>query len=304
MLEEITTKLKNVTLSGANLGNRQNVSFQSIAKSGEFDLTPEQRKILSNWERIYLRLFERLKNNEFPINPIPIEDGRVSIDVGHPFHRASASISTLKGISVAGLVASEWYGILESEDEAYFCTFLNKVQEEVPDIDNSELSIDEQRKYLRRQSAAKKNRNTAFCHSPCIKNIALFFDGNNPVMKFLMRLDFFEYLKIRKEHPEKIEQIYDKRVIDLFEKVCDAQNMSFSAKFHDENDYDRKTWLAIPMGVPPMLVNGICINTVANPELIERIDEIAEMFPNAVIFNENKEVLRYPLVNEEQPKSL
>ena len=303
MLDEIKSKLKNVTLTGANLGSCQNVSFQSIAESDKFGLTIEQKRILSIWEKIYLRLFEKLQNNEYPVNPILIKDGKVSISVGHPFHRASASISTLYGISVAGLVASEWYGILESEDEAYFCTFLNTLQEELPDV-NNDLSIEQQFDYSRRQTAAKKNRSNAFRSNPYIKSVTLFFDGNNEIMKFLMSLDFFEYLKIKKEHPEELEKIYDKRVIDLFEKVCGAQNMEFSAKFHDEKDYERKTWLAIPMGVPPMLVNGICINTIATPELIERIDEIAEMFPNAVIFNENKEVLHYPLVNEENPKSL
>ena len=123
-------------------------------------------------------------------------------------------------------------------------------------------------------------------------------------MKELINIDFFQYLKVRKEYPEKLEQIYDKNVIELFEEVCDAQNMDFSATFHDENDYERKSWLAIPMGIPPMLINGICINSVESPDLLEKINEIAEMFPNAVIFNENKEVLHYPLVNEEKPKSL
>ena len=47
-----------------------------------------------------------------------------------------------------------------------------------------------------------------------------------------------------------------------------------------------------------MFVNGICINSVNSPELIAIVDKISEMFPNATIFNENKEVLHYPLLSD------
>lgn len=303
MLKEIEEKLRNVTLEGGNLVPVKNLSFKLITKSGNFELTPEQSRIISTWEEMYFKLFERMKNKEFPVEPIKIEDGKVEIAVGHPFHRANASINTLHGISVAGLVASEWYGILECEGEAYFCTFLDTLQEELPYKEFGRFPNKEEREYLRKYLCAKKNHNAAFSKD-CMRKVTLFFDGNNQVMKELINIDFFQYLKVRKEHPEKLEQIYDKNVIELFEEVCDAQNMDFSATFHDENDYERKSWLAIPMGIPPMLINGICINSVESPDLLEKINEIAEMFPNAVIFNENKEVLHYPLVNEEKPKSL
>ena len=57
--------------------------------------------------------------------------------------------------------------------------------------------------------------------------------------------------------------------------------------------------MSVPVAIFVLLfINGICINTIASPELIERVDEISKMFPNAVIFNENKEILHYPLINK------
>ena len=97
-------------------------------------------------------------------------------------------------------------------------------------------------------------------------------------------------------HPEKLKEIYPEQLITLYEVVCGAEYMEFSSEFHNETDYVRKTWLAIPFGIPPQLINGICINSQEEPEFIEHLDEISEMFPNATIFNEKREVIRYSLV--------
>ena len=59
--------------------------------------------------------------------------------------------------------------------------------------------------------------------------------------------------------------------------------------------YDFKTnyWSAIPGGIPSKLVNGICVknNNYSESEL----DIISNLFPQAVIFDSCKKVLRYPL---------
>ena len=186
MLNEISSKLNNITISGANLGSVNNVSFQLISK--HFNFPPEEKKIIQFWEKIYLRWYERLENNEFPTSLISTEEGKVVINPGHPFHRAIASMSTLQGISIAGLVASEWYGILESEREALFCTFLNLLQEELPREPAGDLDSEQQSIYFRKRNAAVQNRNNAFRKHSSEKSVTLFFDGNNPLMKFLMKL--------------------------------------------------------------------------------------------------------------------
>lgn len=96
---------------------------------------------------------------------------------------------------------------------------------------------------------------------------------------------------------------YDKYLIELFERACVPSKMT-SSHFHDENHYRTMTWKAIPLGIPPMLINGICINDEVSKDLIENLDVIQNLFPKAVIFNQNKDVLRYSLVDEKSSMSM
>lgn len=294
MFEHIKEELKNISIEGGNLRKQDDVSFDLISNHFS-NLSDESKKILEHWQNFYFQIFEKLQNNEFPTNPLKVENGVVIVDNGQLFHRSLASIETFKGISKVGIVATEWFGILESENEAYCCAFLDQLQEELPYKEFGRLLNKEEERYLNQYREALHNRNAAFSSYPSFATF--FLDNSNQIMQMLMKFDFFEYLKNKKEHPEKIKEIYPTELINLYEKVCDAENMEFSSKFHDANNYKRKTWLAIPLGIPPFLINGICINSKS--EIINHLDEISEMFPNAIIFNENKDVLKYPLSKEE-----
>ena len=54
---------------------------------------------------------------------------------------------------------------------------------------------------------------------------------------------------------------------------------------HDNPNYHTYTWQAIPGGIPPQLIVGIQIGS-QNKQLLEQIDEIQKLFPNAAIFDE------------------
>lgn len=289
---EIKEKLQNVKLNGANLGSIDNRSFLLISE--HFDsLDEESKKCLNYWENFYFTLFDLLLLPEYKVNFLSTIDDEVNISVGQPFHRMQANLQSLRNISISGLVASEWFGILESEDEAYLCTFLDTLQQYIPEKTFGRTITEEERKYYRKYQASVRNFNNAFC---IIGNsISLFFDMNNPIMKMLMSFDFFEYLKIRKKDQDKIKEIYPPCLIDLYENICTAEALKFSSRFHDDEEYTTKSWLAIPLGIPPMLINGICINSKLMPQFESHIEEICAMFPNATIFNENKEVVSYPL---------
>ena len=296
MFEHIKEELKNISIVGGNLSKKDDVSFDLI--SNHFpDLTEKQKKILEQWQNFYFQIFEKSQNNEFPINPLKVENGVVMVDNGQLFHRFPASIEALKSISKVGVVATEWFGIPEEEGEAYYCTFLNQLQE-LP----YKKFEQEEAEYLKQCFAANQNRNIAFPKGRW--HATLFFDNSNQIMQMLMKFDFFEYLKIKKEHPEKIKEIYPIELIALYEKVCCANFLVKGASplFHDETDYMRKTWLAIPLGIPPFLINGICINSKS--EIINHLDEISEMFPNAIIFNERRVVIKYPALKEENAETI
>ena len=75
----------------------------------------------------------------------------------------------------------------------------------------------------------------------------------------------------------------------------------YLVKFPKETEWlEFKTnyWSAIPGGIPPFLINGICIKR--NKYSDEELDELSKLYPNAVIFNSRKEVVRYPYKLEEE----
>ena len=192
MFEDIKKKLSNVSLYGNNLGLSNTTSFDLISRRFEFE-SEDGKKIVEYWERMYFEIYIKLLNNEIPVHQLDIEDGIVNINSGHSFHRLPLRMVSLHNISVGGLLASEWFNILESESEAYLCTFLDTVQDELPQIDFGPYPTEEERVYLRKFHASLKNRRAAFS----IKKggISLFFDINNPIMQMLIKFDFFEYLK-------------------------------------------------------------------------------------------------------------
>ena len=59
-------------------------------------------------------------------------------------------------------------------------------------------------------------------------------------------------------------------------------------------------WSAIPGGIPSFLVNGICVKNNNYSE--NELDEISTLFPNAVIFDASKKVLRNKDINMETSK--
>ena len=289
MFEQLKEKLKNIKVNGNNLTCDEEVSFDLI--SNYFDLEDWQIEILDYWQKYYLSIYVQSESDE--IKPLDIEDGKVVIKEGQPFHTMPARLASLKNISVGGLLASEWFGILESENEASLCTFLDTIHPEIPEKQFGLYPNKEEMDYISKWNRSIQNRKAALASES--SRITLYFDMENPIMKTLMSYDFFEYLKVRKNNPEKLDELYPYKLRELYEGLCDAENMNFSSKFHNDNNYQRKSWLAIPMGIPPFLINGICINSKANSELLDNLDEISELFPHATIFNENREVLRYPL---------
>ena len=108
---EIKEKLQNVKLNGANLGSVDNRSFLLISEHFDF-LDEESKKCLNYWENFYFTLFDLLLLPEYKVNFLSTIDDEVNISVGQPFHRMPANLQSLRNISISGLVASEWFGIL------------------------------------------------------------------------------------------------------------------------------------------------------------------------------------------------
>lgn len=102
------------------------------------------------------------------------DNGIVDIPKNALNHRCSNSMDSIREISRYGLLASEWFGELESEREWCFCTFISRMKGnnypyhgDLAEDDKSRLNIGE--------------------------NIILFFDEENPIMEYLLHLDYFEF---------------------------------------------------------------------------------------------------------------
>ena len=258
-------------IRGANIETKS-VEYKKIS---DYDWTDNTKllKIIKKLELIYLSIEEQLKYQI--INPMDIEDGTVVITPNALNHRCSNSIESLQEISNYGILASEWFGELESEREGCFCTFVSRMKGsdypylgDLAEDDKSRLNIGE--------------------------NVILFFDEKNPLMQYLLHLDYFEFEHQKKENPN-YASLYNSNELEILEELIEP--LSPAGK-DMRKSYVFKTnyWSAIPGGIPSKLVNGICVknNNYSESEL----DVISSLFPEAVIFDSNKQVLRYPFINQ------
>lgn len=260
-------------INGLNLGDILDAKFEKLSECS-FDGVFEQETEMKEQIKLLEQFTENVYKNaeETQTNPLPENDDKVIIENGTPYHKkGSIDLDTLRKISVGGLLASEWFGQLESEAEGRFCAFINSSIDETSNVPS-----------FRKQNIGKR-----FALGP--KQCVIYFDKTNPIMQMLMKFDFFEYRHLKSTSPEKIEQLYPKEIIDIYENLI-APMSPAGKKFHDNPALPFYDWLAIPGGIPPELINGICINS-KDEELMSKIDEISKMFPYATIFNESQKVL-------------
>lgn len=265
-------------IKGANLEETEAI-FDNLS-----NIKWSDDETIQNLIKYLEQLYYSLCNNkdvitveQFPMN----DDGKVIIKPGMLNHRCANDFEILRHISKHGVLASEWFGILESEREGRFCTFISRMKGkdypykgDLAEDDYSRLNIG--------------------------NNIILFFDENNLLMQYLLHLDYFEYEKIKQNEPDKLQILYSEKERELFDKLIEP--MSPSGK-DMRNDYQNKTnyWSAIPGGIPSFLINGICVKN--NQFTIEQINELSYLFPNATIFKNDLDIICLPcnaLQNDER----
>ena len=249
-------------IGGANLEVKE-VEFNNLTSYAE--LGSDFYKIMEYLQKLYFSSCDKV--SEMKINPLPVDGDKVIIKPMMVNHRCRDDIEMLEGISKYGIVASEWFGVLESEGEGRFCTFVDRIK---PD----DFSLAENVNFRRLNDSSE--------------NVILFFDQENEVMKNLLRLDFFEYQRIKRDEPEKLNEIFTEDELVLLDCINYFSKASFD--FHDSNTREYYYWSAIPGGIPALLVNGICVKS--NDHSLEYIERLSELFPNATIFDGMLNIVR------------
>ena len=228
-------------------------------------------------EDLYFSAYERSK--DIVVSPMEIENEKVLIEPGMVFHRASLGgidIDGLRGIAELGIIASEWFGQHEIEREGICCAFFNTIRDE------SSGDPYDKGQNLKNLSLLSKGVN-------------LFVDRENPVMRDLLRLDYFQYLRDESDGtPLEIKKIFNRFIIPNSpgmnkEKLLGTKPLT--------NEF--KSWKAILGGVPPQLINGIEVNVLnhdgsKDEDVLSKIDDLKRMFPQSTIFDTNRNVLRKP----------
>ena len=261
-------------IEGTNLG-RKNVEYRKLS---EYNWTDDRNliEIIKKLEALYLSIEDKSKLEI--INSMNVDsDGNVIIPQHALNHRCSNSLECLKNISQHGLLSSEWFGELESELEGRFCTFVSRMKGsdyphhgDLAEDDKSRLNIG--------------------------RNVILFFDEENILIKYLLHLDYFEFEHQKQSNPNYF-QLYTLEELEILEKLIEpispaGKNMRKSYNF--KTNY----WSAIPGGIPSCLINGICVKNNNYSE--DELDEINAMFPNAIIFDSKKKILRYQLISQQK----
>lgn len=258
-----------MVIKGANLGFVEG-EFKGLSKH-ELVNNSQLKSKVRMLERLYYNLYERARNSE--VKPMSIdENNQVIIKPYMVNHSCAPDFENLKSISQYGVLASEWFDLLESEREGCFCTFVSRMKDD---------------EYQYRGDLAEDN----YSRLNIGRGVLLFFDETNPIMQYLLHLDYFEFEHIKETSPQILNQIYTKEEIDLLENFIEPLSpggRNMRSKHTSKSNY----WSAIPGGIPSFLINGICIKR--NKYSDEELDELSRLFPNAVIFNNEKKVIRYP----------
>lgn len=269
VFEKISSKSQQVNLSGLNNQDRELRQFTHLKEVILPLLVPDENgkipeiDIIDNLEKMFLSMYATLNQSgpEAEISPMKIEDGKVIISDGTCCHTTLGTMERLESLSNNGVLATEWYGVLEGEGEGRFCAFLSESHDGKTIKPNNEQCV-------------------------------FYYDMNNPIMQELLKSDFFEYVYLKRTNPDIIRETFSEETLELFEKVIEP--LSAGSKLIRKNpEKEDWYWKAIPGGVPPQLVNGLCISS-NNIDIMQNLEELAQLFPNATIFNENREVLHEP----------
>lgn len=256
-------------IKGANLGEKE-VAFKNLS---DINWTEDivLQDLIKYLEKMYYSFCNEKDNTT--VQDFPIDDnGKAIITSGMVNHRCSCEFDILRNISKYGVLASEWFGILESENEGRFCVFVSKMKNE---------------DYPYKGDLAEDN----YSRLNIGKNIILFFDASNPIMQFLLHLDYFEYERMKQDDSSKINTLYDESEIELFDKLIEPLS-PFGKDMRKNYNCKINYWSAIPGGIPSFLINGICIKN--NQFSNEQIDELSNLFPNATIFRGNLDIVHLP----------
>lgn len=265
-------------IRGANLGEHE-VDFRLLSKWNYFGTNESKNLLVKKIERVYQFLYKESKKLE--IKSMQHKDGKVEINPGMLIHSCSSHIDSLSSISQRGILASEWFGKVESEYEGVFCAFLDRIHDESNPQGKSE----------NRKTMEGKSDNSC---------VTLFFDEKNPVMNSLLHLDFFEYEKIKNTDPERLKDVYSKEIIEIFDNIIEPESTASDIIIRSKikGDLARSEWSAIPGGIPPFLVNGICVCKLECTN--EYIEELSSLFPNATIFDHERNIIKMPLKSKEK----
>ena len=258
-------------IKGANLGEKE-VEYKLLSEFPFF--SDERQEIVKRLEQLYLKF--QTESKETNVKPFPQKDGKVEIMPGMVNHRCSNSLDSLRALSQYGILASEWFGQMESEREGVFCSFVDRI--------HSEEESDGRKQYIAKKLNLQRLKSIS-------NDVILFLDTTNPIMEQLLHLDYFEYEKVKQQNPEKLTEIYSKDEIELFDSIIEPLSPA-GKDFHTKDSLPYCDWFAIPGGIPAILVNGICTKNKSYDK--EYIDEVSKLFPNATIFNGELEILQIP----------
>ncbi len=243
-----------------------------------YKISPRMSETLTQIESV----FETAKTSVSPIQQLETdENGKVILNRGQIFHKIRTPTDDnfdnpiIRSISERGIIASEWFGILESEGEGRFCSFFDTISEAKKIIELDEFFIT--------------------------------IDQNNPDLQRLLHIDFFSYLRTKNQNPSVVSNTYTKeelKILDLIKKNSGGGE-SVAA--------DSPLWVAIPGGIPARFINGICVDgqwalssyqgkkhyderTQKNYKDVpnQAIETLSRLFPNATIFNRNQDILFHP----------
>ncbi|MGN0798285.1 MAG: hypothetical protein ACI4L7_01795 [Christensenellales bacterium] len=191
-----------------------------------------------------------------------------------------------------GIVPSEYFGILESEREACFCTSLARIYK----YDTKAHPIRNMRSTLNKEGLFRGQFSRRSQDSP---SEHVFFILDDQIYADIENNNFFAL----KQYPDDSKEQIDIKEQKFYSLSHEEQLLykTLSSISHGVSNFEESEWFAYPGGIPSKYISGIVMDselTAIDPNLSATLEKF---FPQATIINiQDNSIIREPVIVHEQ----
>lgn len=300
--EEAAQKYGQTTINGINCGTIEAGFMPTACNERLLERNIGLRRLIEKHPeclgalKIIDRNYDSLNAREIITSPLQKDENNKPRLVGKLSHHIKLGgrnpSEVFQSYGDIGIVPSEYFGILESEREACFCSSLARIYK----YDTKEDPIRNMRSALNPDGLFKKHLSRRWSDAP---SEHIFFILDEQISKDIENNNFFALRQYPDDSSEKISAKSEK-----FYSLPPEEQMLYKTLntiSHGVSTYEESEWFAYPGGIPSKYINGIVMDsllTTIDPNLSATLEKT---FPQATIIDiQDNSIIREPILAQEQ----